>query len=423
MHRQRSQRRHVLPIAALLLAIVLAIFVRGRLLEFPLERDEGEFAYAGQLLLDGVSPYLTAYNMKFPGTYVAYAGLMVLFGQTTTGVHLGLLFINMITIVVIFLFARTLFDPLAAGAAAIAYALLSVSPGLLGMAAHATHFVALFAMLGAYALWSASRGRSRLLWLSAGCLFGIAVLMKQHALFLAFFAVAFSLAQVTGSRRKWRRNISDCALVTLGLCLPFFVTSLWLWGAGVFDKFWFWTVDYARSYASRISLSAGFAEFLFNGAIVARSTWPWGMVAIGGIVALAFVRDKRRLFLLSFLVASFLCVCPGFFFRPHYFIAFLPAVALHVGAACHGLILLVPHKQATGRKSAAEGPAVASATRQLSGSKGGMAAALALTLCATGISLALQADFFFRWTPRQACRMIYGTNPFVEAPIVADYLA
>src|ERR1700678_1899658 len=42
-------------------------FVRWRLLGMPLERDEGEYAYAGQLFLQGIPPYQLAWNMKFPG--------------------------------------------------------------------------------------------------------------------------------------------------------------------------------------------------------------------------------------------------------------------------------------------------------------------------------------------------------------------
>ena len=50
--------------------VVLALVAVGRLqlLNFPLERDEGEYAYAGQLILQGIPPYELAYNMKFPGT-------------------------------------------------------------------------------------------------------------------------------------------------------------------------------------------------------------------------------------------------------------------------------------------------------------------------------------------------------------------
>jgi len=63
-------------------AILFIAAIRIRLLSIPLERDEGEFAYMGQLMLQGIPPYSLAANMKLPGTYAAYALIMVLFGQT-----------------------------------------------------------------------------------------------------------------------------------------------------------------------------------------------------------------------------------------------------------------------------------------------------------------------------------------------------
>ena len=104
-------------------AVIFAIYVRVRLREFPLERDEGEFAYAGQLLLQGIPPYKLAYNMKLPGTYIAYAALMAVFGQTIAGVHLGLLLVNVATILLLYRLTRELFDPISAGLAAIFYAM------------------------------------------------------------------------------------------------------------------------------------------------------------------------------------------------------------------------------------------------------------------------------------------------------------
>ena len=53
---------------ALIFILGFGAFVRLRLLDFPLERDEGEYAYAGQLMLQGIPPYKLAYNMKLPGT-------------------------------------------------------------------------------------------------------------------------------------------------------------------------------------------------------------------------------------------------------------------------------------------------------------------------------------------------------------------
>ena len=64
------------------IVFTLVVAIRIRLLGIPLERDEGEYAYAGQLILQGIPPYKLAYNMKFPGTYAAYALIMSIFGQT-----------------------------------------------------------------------------------------------------------------------------------------------------------------------------------------------------------------------------------------------------------------------------------------------------------------------------------------------------
>ncbi len=33
-----------------------------------------------------------------------------------------------------------------------------------------------------------------------------------------------------------------------------------------------------------------------------------------------------------------------------------------------------------------------------------------------------QGEFFFLWTPVQACRQVYSGNPFAESAVVADYL-
>ena len=78
----------------LLAIVLLSAVMRYGLLDVPLERDEGEYAYAGQLILQGVPPYQQLFNMKLPGIYAAYAGLLAVFGQTHTGIHIGLLFFN-----------------------------------------------------------------------------------------------------------------------------------------------------------------------------------------------------------------------------------------------------------------------------------------------------------------------------------------
>ena len=186
-----------------LVAILLSLAVRVRLRDMPLERDEGEYAYAGQLILQGVPPYQEAYNMKLPGTYVAYALIMAVFGQTPTGIHLGVALVNAATIWLMYLLGRRLLDEAAGATAAVAYALMSLSPNVLGLAGHATHFVVLPALGGILLLLRAidpprkqtADGSDFKLqthdWrylLASGGLFGLAFVMKQHGIFFGLFA-------------------------------------------------------------------------------------------------------------------------------------------------------------------------------------------------------------------------------------------
>src|SRR5215472_14076575 len=128
-----------LPWAILGLVMICVWVARIRLLQIPLERDEGEYAFAGQLLQQGIPPYKEAFNLKFPGVYGAYALMMTLLGQTIAGIHVGLLLLNAGTVALVYLLGRRVFSHTAGIAAAAAYALLSVGIGVLGTQTHATH--------------------------------------------------------------------------------------------------------------------------------------------------------------------------------------------------------------------------------------------------------------------------------------------
>ncbi len=132
----------------ILLALVLIIvaYARIRLLDVPLERDEGEYAYLGQLMLKGFPPYLYVYTMKLPGVGIVYAFIMFLFGETVHGIHLGFLFVNAVNALLVYLLALRLLGRDAAPISCAAYAILSLSQSMLGPFAHATHFVVLFSL-------------------------------------------------------------------------------------------------------------------------------------------------------------------------------------------------------------------------------------------------------------------------------------
>jgi 4-amino-4-deoxy-L-arabinose transferase-like glycosyltransferase len=376
--------------AAVAVVLACTAVVRVRLLDVPLERDEGEYAYAGQLLLQGVPPYQAAYNMKFPGTYAAYAVLMAAFGETVRGVHLGLLAVNAVTIVLVFLLGRRLFGPAAGAAAAACYALLAVGPGVFGFAAHATHFVNLFAAAGAVALLAAADDRRPRAYFAAGLLFGAAVLMKQHGAAFAAFGLAYAV------RREWYAGrpalVARAGAFAAGVVLPFAACCAALAAAGVFDKFWFWTVAYAREYAAEIPPEVGWEILKITGPKAVGPALPVWAVAAAGLVA-AWRRCPRPAagFATGFLAAGALSVCPGFYFREHYFVAMFPAVAVLAGE----VVTLGPP-----------------AARPWPG--------LAAVAAAVGWSAWAQFDYLARTPPVEVCRRAYGGNPFAEAAEVAD---
>ena len=56
-----------------LIFLGMVVYIRFRLLGLPLERDEGEYAYMAQQLLQGVLPYTESTSLKFPGIFFVYA--------------------------------------------------------------------------------------------------------------------------------------------------------------------------------------------------------------------------------------------------------------------------------------------------------------------------------------------------------------
>lgn len=387
-------------LAALLFVVTLFAAIRYRLREMPLERDEGEYAYAGQLLLQGIPPYSLASNMKLPGIYAAYAGILLLFGQTPSGIHLGLLLINAATTILLFFLARLLLGNLAAFAAGCSYALLSTSSSVMGFEAHATNFVVLPILAGTILLLQEQCSREKWRLFLSGLLFGIAVLMKQHGLFFVFFGLY--LVWINGEHEDRRRSLSRMALYLAGVTAPYLAVCVWLYRAGVFGNFWFWTVSYAGEY-SKVGLRRAIRAFAENSAVVvAPSILVWMLAATGvGTLLWGSVTRRQSRFLWAMLVCSFLSLCPGAYFRLHYFVLILPVCSLLVGVAV-----------SCARTKAAGA----------SWSRPWQSAPVILFTVCFAVSLLWQRQEYFRQVPVEVFRTIYGDNAFLPAMKIADYI-
>ncbi len=392
------------PWLVVLLVLLFVGFIRVRLLDMPLERDEGEYAYAGQLILQGIPPYELAYNMKLPGTYIAYALGMALFGETSAGVHLTLLAANALTIVFVFLLARKLFGTTAGLVACASYGVMSVSVPVVGMAAHATQFVVLFAVPATLLLLQADENKRARTLFFCGLLYGLAFLMKQQGICFCLFGWLIIIARAAQEKSLFSRGFVKvgCA-IGRGMLLPFGLTCLVLACAGVFSRFWFWTFTYAHSYVTAMPLAEGWshlAAYLKGSFDVAAGFW---MILILGLPLALCDKGVRRqtLFTAAFGLFSFLGVAVGFYFRPHYFVMALPAFAILLGAA------VVAMQRAMRFRIFAD-----------------VFKSLPLILFATALAWVVfyESQFFFEWSPVQNVRIIYGPDPFEESIAVAQYI-
>jgi hypothetical protein len=162
-------------------------------------------------------------------------------------------------------------------------------------------------------------------------------------------------------------------------------------------------VSYARKYITLLSWSDGLEYLRRYLSASFKSTVGFRLLAlIGLLLSLRNARvQKQALFLYALLLASFGAAAVGLFFRPHYFILTLPAMAILAGFGVSAL-----REFLSGRKA----PAVV--------------CALPLGLFVLVLSGAVYAQRgpLFQYSPDKIIETNYPENPFLEAQAVAEYI-
>ena len=389
---------------ALLIVLVLAGIIRYGLLNVPFQRDEGEYAYAGQLILQGIPPYQEVYNMKFPGIYGAYALFLAMFGQSNQGIHTALLIINAITIITVFLLAKHIVNPLCGVISAASFALLSVSQAVQGVFANAEHFVIVFATGGLLVMLRGLATASLFRLFAAGLLLGLGFVMKQHGFAFSALAVLYIVFDSLRQRPiQWRGLALRVLLFTGGVLTVFGCLCLIMAWTGVFKSFWFWTFNYASAYISQLPLGQAWPRFITKfTAIVRSASLLWILVGLGFFTLVTkSIKKHHRVFLLMYAIFSVLSICPGFYFRRHYFVLLLPCASLLVGVTIS---------------------VFADFLSRFSSKKIQYGVPIFLMVICLCQSIYKQRDFIFHMTPFQISRSTYGLNPFPESLEIADFI-
>ena len=379
---------------------IVVVFVRLRLLGTPLERDEGEYAYIGQQLLQGILPYTESYSMKLPGIYIVYAGILGVLGETHTAIHLALLLANLATGFLLFLLGRNLFNESTGIAAAVSFLVMTLSPSVQGFWANAEHFVILFAVGGLLLMRAAQEKESQIRLFLSGILLGFAFLTKQQGVFFPMFGFFCCLFYFKNRTKNINEFSLKAGTFALGGATPFLLTVIIYWATGHFDDFWFWTFEYASKYWSMVTLSQGVSNLIYKFNLILDFQLLVVLLALVGIASVAWNKSARSNygFALGFLLFSFLATTPGFHFRQHYFILFIPAIALFSGMGA------------------------ASILNRRSSFWSNLVIPLLIISATWGYAFFKQKHILFEWTPFQVIRATYGTNPFPESFKISEYI-
>lgn len=202
---------------------------------------------------------------------------------------------------------------------------------------------------------------------------------------------------------RFKSLILQSIVYSIGALLPYAFTVLLLKWAGSFDKFWFWTFTYASKYASGMSLKNGLVNFKQSfGPMWQEFSFFW-MLFLAGLLVLFLTKFswKQKLESILFCLFSILSVCPGLYFRQHYFICTLPAVGLLSGITLS--YLSEKAVQLTKLRFLTISPAI-------------------IYVISFLIIVSQKNDYYLNPDGEEISKKVYGANPFVESQVMGDYI-
>jgi hypothetical protein len=379
--------------AAVISLIVLCVsgYVRIRLINAPLNRDEAVWAYSGLQYMKGIVPYSNIFDTKLPGVSYIYGIFMAVFGNFAASIRLSAAVASLLTGCSIYALCRKFFDTASALFAAGIYFLFSTSFVVLGVYAYTEHYASLFAVSAIYFSVLSLEKKSPWLILISGVLASFSVLCRQTALLMIIPAAI--VAVHSGSAGE---KIRKAVVFLAGFVLSFAVLFSFIGAAGVFGRSMFILLKYSAIYAGIVKLSDAPA---YLGAFFAHfhpGMWVLAFLILASLTAAVFrsARDKRALFVVILFLLSAAACSAGFQFREHYFILMVPACSI---AAAY-LMDVLPEIRA------------------------GRALCMVFFVAAAVMTGVSESSLLFKSTPEEVNSSVFTGCPFNEAVAIGHYI-
>jgi len=386
------------------LAICLVyILIRLNTVSIPLDRDEGIFGYAGQVILNNGLPYRDVFDHKPPVAFYLNALALLFVPPTSTGIHTFLHVYNFLTLIVLFFLAKIYTESYSTGLwVAFTYAVFSSSPAIQGFTASTEMFLLLPISMSLLFGVLAVRKRSVLFSLVSGICGALAFFTKQTAgvilVFICLYLIASQVSSIVTRNNNKRTAIEILLSWGAGCILVPLLLAGYYYYHKVFDEFLYWSFTHSLIYSKRISLWDTLPRIYSIGLQIVKSNFL--IIAMGLAVSLFACcrRNRKGCFMLGFLVCSFLATVPGTVYV-HYFAQIAPAVSLAGGWAVALCLSMIRDRML--RRS------------------------VALLTAATIVAVPIwvHPGYYYKQSHIEFSRSFFGANPFPESEDLAKFLA
>lgn len=393
-------KKYRIGLIPIIFAFVLPFIVRMAYVNVPLERDEGAYAYGAWRILEGEVLYKDIVDFSPPGIFYLYAAAIKIFGKGIDDIRFFTCVYMEIALIWMFFLMWRMFSLREAWITTAILGFIASEPTVLGFTSNKETFLLLPIIASAHLLLKGVDENKKVLIIAAGLISGLGFFIKQQ---MVFFSAGLAVFTIIYQWQKKDKGLIPVTLFASGATLAALVTGLFFLMKGAFKPFYYWVFKYPFEFAHAPIDKTVMLSYLWQRifTIVSSDVFFWA----AGLYAVYILIKKKTWqgwFIICLGVATVLAISAGFRFRQHYFILLTPVIAMSAGLGISELVNRI---------------------RSLNKKKLQYALLCGLGIIIIGVPLYANRASLFTDSSDEISRKLYGTNPFVEAPHIAQYIA
>lgn len=386
----------------LLLIIIFSLLIRIPMLNVPLERDEGEYAYIAQCIQQGDLPYRDIVCQKPPGIFYLYLLAFKVTGVKVSQIHFFLCLYVLIEIFLLYRLSLMLFNKPVALISALIFSVITAEPSVSGFAANTEIFMLLPIIVSIIILLAAQRQGKNRWYFICGLLNGAAFIIKQVAALNFVFIVLFIVISQIKTWPTFKEVLKKVLYLSTGFCLLIMIVFLYFLFRSAGPDFIYWVFLHNFDYIAETAINQNLLRTIVERiSLILQGDWLFWALNLFACYYLLKSKKYHNFLLPGWFLFSFLGVTVGLRFFSHYFIQIAPALALGSGL---GFYLIM--KKAGGITKAPLKRLIQSL----------------IVVLLIIIPFRANYKYLFSYSPEDIAIQVYGSNPFVEAKQIGTYL-